>query len=55
MHRLGRQLRERAGRNVQHRRAVKDAKGNMLTDEARVLNRWKEYFEGLRNVENVRQ
>ena len=54
MHRLARQ-RDRAGKDVQHVRVIKDANGNILTDEARVLNRWKEYFKDLMNVENERE
>lgn len=54
LHRLARQ-RDRAGKDVQHVRIIKDANGNMLTDDASVLNRWKEYFHELMNVENMRE
>ena len=54
VYRLARQ-RDRAGRDVQHVRMIKDADDNVLTDEESVLRRWKEYFEELMNIENVRE
>ena len=53
LYRLARQ-RERAGKDVQHVRVLKDENDNgMLSSEA-VLKRWKEYFEKLMNKENNR-
>ena len=54
LHRVARQ-RDRAGKDVQHVRIIKDTNGNMLIDETRVLSRWKEYFHELMNVENMRE
>lgn len=34
---------------------IKDAVGNVLTNEGIVLRRWMEYFEELMNVENKRE
>ncbi|XP_069998500.1 uncharacterized protein [Penaeus vannamei] len=46
--------RDSAGRDVQHVRMIMDTEGNILTREENVLRRWKEYFEELINMENVR-
>ena len=54
LYRLARQ-RDRAGKDVQHVRVIKDADGNVLTSEESVLRRWKEYFEELMNRENERE
>ncbi|KAK4294257.1 hypothetical protein Pmani_033112 [Petrolisthes manimaculis] len=54
LYRLARQ-RDRAGRDVQHVKMIKDVDGNILTSEESVLRRWKEYFEQLMNIENVRE
>ena len=54
LYRLARQ-RDRAGKDVQHVRVIKDADGNVLTNEESVLRRWKEYFEELMNRENERE
>ncbi|KAK4318915.1 hypothetical protein Pmani_010106 [Petrolisthes manimaculis] len=54
LYRLARQ-RDRAGRDVQHVKMIKDVDGNILTSEESVLRRWKEYFEELMNIENVRE
>lgn len=54
LYRLARQ-RDRAGRDVQHVKMIKNADGNVLTSEESVLRRWKEYFEELMNIENGRE
>ena len=54
LYRLARQ-RDRAGKDVQHVRVIKDADGNVLTNEECVRRRWKGYFEELMNVENDRE
>ena len=54
MYRLAKQ-RDRAGKDVQHVRVIKDRNENVLTSEERVRERWKEYFEELMNEENDRE
>ena len=54
LYRLARQ-KNRAEKDVQQVRAIKDADGEVLTNEESVLRRWKEYFEKLMNEENVRE
>ncbi|KAG2463133.1 CFDP2 protein, partial [Polypterus senegalus] len=44
--------RDRAGKDVQQVRVMKDKDGNVLTSEESVLSRWKEYFERLMNEVN---
>ena len=51
--RLARQ-RDRAGKDVQHVRVIKDENGNVMVNSEAVLKRWKEYFEKLINEENNR-
>ena len=46
--------RDRAGKNVQHVRIIKDENGNVRVNLEPVLKRWKEYFEKLMNEENNR-
>ena len=46
--------RDRAGKNVQHVRVIKDESGNVMVNSEAVLKRWKEYFEKLMNEENNR-
>ena len=53
LYRLGRQ-RDRAGKDVQHVRVIKDENGNVMVNSEAVLKRWKEYFEKLMNEENNR-
>ena len=53
LYRLGRQ-RDRAGKNVQHVRIIKDENGNVIVNSEVVFKRWKEYFEKLMNEENNR-
>ena len=53
LYRLGRQ-RDRAGKDVQHVRVIKDENGNVMVHSEAVLKRWKEYFEKLMNEENNR-
>ena len=53
LYRLARQ-RDRAGKDVQHVRVLKDENGNVMVNSEAVLKRWKEYFEKLMNEENDR-
>ena len=53
LYRLARQ-RDRAGKDVQHMRFIKDENGNVMINSEAVLKRWKEYFEKLVNNENNR-
>ena len=53
MYRLARQ-RDRAGKDVQHVRIIKDENSNVTVNSEAVLKRWKEYFEKLMNEENNR-
>ncbi|KAK3537535.1 hypothetical protein QTP70_013397 [Hemibagrus guttatus] len=54
LYRLARQ-RDRAGKDVQQVRVIKDRDGRVLTSEESVQRRWKEYFEELMNEENERE
>ena len=54
LYRLARQ-RDRAGKDVQHVRVIKDENGNVTVNSEAVLKRWKEYFEKLMNEENNRE
>ena len=53
LYRLARQ-RDRAGKDVQHVKVIKDENGNAMVNSEAVLKRWKEYFEKLMNEENNR-
>ena len=53
LYQLARQ-RDRAGKDVQHVRIIKDENGNVMVNLEAVLNRWKEYFEKLMNEKNNR-
>ena len=53
LYKLARQ-RNRAGKDVQHVRVIKDENGNVMVNSKAVLKRWKEYFEKLMNEENNR-
>ena len=53
LYRLARQ-RDRAGKNVQHVRVIKDENGNVMVNSEAVLKRWKEYFQKLMNEKNNR-
>ena len=46
--------RDRAGKDVQHVRVIKNQNGNVMVNSEAVLKRWKEYFEKLMNEENHR-
>ena len=46
--------RDRAGKDVQHVRIIKDENSNVMVNSEAVLKRWKEYFEKLMNKENNR-
>ena len=54
LYRLARQ-RDRAGKDVQYVRVIKDENGNVMVNSEAVLKRWKEYFEKLMNEENNRE
>ena len=54
LYRLARH-RDRAVKDVQHVRVIKDENGNVMVNSEAVLNRWKEYFEKLMNEENIRE
>ena len=54
LYRLARQ-RDRAGKDVQHVRVIKDENSNVMVNSEAVLKRWKEYFEKLMNEENNRE
>ena len=53
LYRLARQ-RDRAGKDVQHVRVIKDENSNVMVNSEAVLKRWKEYFEKLMNKKNNR-
>ena len=53
LYRLARQ-RDRAGKDVQHERVIKDENGNVMVNSEAVLKRWK-YFEKLMNEEINRE
>ena len=48
LYRLARQ-RDRAGKDVQHVRVIKDENVKVMVNSKAVLKRWKEYFEKLIN------
>ena len=48
LYRLARQ-RDRAGKDVEHMRVIKDENGNVMINSEVVLKRWKKYFEKLMN------
>ena len=54
LYRLARQ-RDRAGKDVQHVRVIKDENGNAMVNSEAVLKRYKKYFEKLMNEENNRE
>ena len=54
LYRLARQ-RDRAGKDVQHVRVIKNENGNVMVNLEAVLKRWKKYFEKLMNEENNRE
>ena len=54
LYRLTRQ-RDRAGKDVQHVKVMKDEYGNVMVSSEAVLKRWKKYFEKLINKENDRE
>jgi len=47
--------RDRHGQNVQQIRVMKNEDGEVLMEEGKVKQRWKEYFDGLLNKENPRE
>ena len=53
LYKLARQ-RNRAGKDVQHVKVIKDENGNVMVNSEAVLKRWKEYFEKLMNKKNNR-
>ena len=52
-YRLAKQ-RDRAGKDVQHARVIKDKNGTFMVNSEAVLKRWKGYFEKLMDEENNR-
>ena len=52
--RLARQ-RDKASKDVQHVRIIKDGNGKILTNEEDIKKRWKDYYEKLMNHENERE
>ena len=54
LYRLARQ-RDKAGKDIQHVRVIKDENGNVMVNSEAVLKRWKEYFEKLMDKENNRE
>ena len=54
LYRLSKQ-RERAGKDVQLVKVIKDENGVLLSSEEDVRQRWKNYFEKLMNEENERE
>ena len=46
---------DRAGKDVQHVRVLKDKNGNVMVNSETVLKRWKEYFEKLINKKNNKE
>ena len=54
LYRLARQ-RNRAGKDVQHVRVIKDENDNVMVNSEAVLKRLKEYFKKLMNEENNRE
>ena len=54
LYKLARQ-RNRAGKDVQHVKVIKDENGNVMANSEAMLKRWKEYFEKLMNEENNRE
>ena len=53
LYRLARK-RNRAGKDVQHVRVIKDENGNVMVNSEAVLKRWKKYFEKLMNKDEKR-
>ena len=53
LYKLARQ-RDRAGKDVQHVRVIKDQNHNVMVNSQALLKRWKEYFKKLMNKENNR-
>ena len=53
LYRLARQ-RDKAGKDIQHVRVIKDENGNVMVNSEAMLKRWKEYFEKLMNEKNKR-
>ena len=51
LYRLDKQ-RDRAEKDVQHVRVIKDENGNVMVNSKAVLKRWKQYFEKLINEKN---
>jgi len=54
LYRLAKQ-KDRAGKDIQQVRVIKDAEGKVLTGVDEILMRWKDYFEKLMNEENMRE
>ena len=48
-------LRNRQSKDVQQVRVIRSKTGEMLMEEGKVKQRWKEYFDNLINPENPRE
>ena len=49
------QQRATSRRDIGEVNVIKDQTGDMLTDEVKIKERWREYFSNLLNVENARE
>ena len=49
------QQRARSRRDIVEVNVVKDQIGEMLTDEVKIKERWREFFSNLLNIENARE
>ena len=49
------QQRARSRRDIGEVNVIKDQTGDMLTDEIKIKEMWREYFSNLLNVENARE
>ena len=54
LYRLAKQ-RDRAGKDVQHVRVIKDENGNVMVNSEAVLKRWKDYFKKQMKEKNNRE
>ena len=46
---------KRSRRDIGEVNVIKDQIGEMLTDEVKIKERWREYFSNLPNVENAKE
>ena len=45
----------RSRRDIGEVNVIKDQIGEMLTDDVKIKERWREYFSNLLNIENARE